>query len=72
MLQNLRDLVGHIKKTSARLTNSAREINSNALEISASTEEVAQAIEQISRGAETQAEMVDKTSKDHSRDSRLH
>ncbi|KAA0891858.1 methyl-accepting chemotaxis protein [Oryzomonas rubra] len=63
MLQNLRDLVGHIKKASGKLTNSAREINSNALEISASTEEVAQAIEQISRGAETQAEMVEKTSK---------
>jgi len=63
MLQNLRDLVGHIKKTSGRLSNSAREINSNALEISASTEEVAQAIEQISRGAETQAMMVEKTSK---------
>lgn len=63
MLQNLRDLVGHIKKTSGRLSNSAREINSNALEISASTEEVAQAIEQISRGAETQAVMVEKTSK---------
>jgi methyl-accepting chemotaxis protein len=63
MLQNLRDLVGHIKKTSGKLTNSAREINSNAMEISASTEEVAQAIEQISRGAETQAEMVERTSK---------
>ena len=63
MLQNLRDLVGHIKKTSGKLTNSAREINSNALEISASTKEVAQAIEQISRGAETQAEMVERTSK---------
>ena len=63
MLQNLRELVGHIKKTSGRLTNSAREINSNAMEISASTEEVARAIEQISRGAETQAEMVERTSK---------
>ncbi|MBI5483569.1 MAG: methyl-accepting chemotaxis protein [Deltaproteobacteria bacterium] len=63
MLQNLRDLVGHIKKTSAQLSDSAKEINSTALEINASTEEVAQAIEQISRGAESQAEMVEKSSK---------
>jgi methyl-accepting chemotaxis protein len=62
MLQNLRDLVGHIKSTSGRLSVSAQEINSNALEISASTEEVAQAIESISRGAETQAEMAEKSS----------
>lgn len=63
MLQNLRELVRHIKKTSGQLTESARELNSTALEINASTEEVAQAIEQISRGAETQAELVDKGSK---------
>lgn len=63
MLENLRDLVRHIKKTSGQLTDSAREINSTALEINASTEEVAQAIEQISRGAGTQAELVEKGSK---------
>lgn len=63
MLQNLRELVRHIKKTSGQLSASAREINSTALEINASTEEVAQAIEQISRGAGTQADMVEKTSK---------
>ncbi|MDD5286801.1 MAG: HAMP domain-containing methyl-accepting chemotaxis protein [Desulfuromonadaceae bacterium] len=63
MLQNLRDLVMQIKKTSGQLSDSARDINSNALEINASTEEVAQAIEQISRGAETQSGMVEKTSK---------
>jgi len=63
MLQNLRELVRHIKQTSGQLTESAREINSTALEINASTEEVAQAIEQISRGAETQAELVEKGSK---------
>ena len=63
MLQNLRELVRHIKKTSGQLSESAREINSTALEINASTEEVAQAIEQISRGAGTQADMVEKTSK---------
>ena len=63
MLQSLRELVRHIKKTSTQLSDSTREINSTALEINASTEEVAQAIEQISRGAETQAELVEKGSK---------
>ena len=63
MLQNLRELVRRIKKTSGQLSDSAREINSTALEINASTEEVAQAIEQISRGAESQAEMVEKSSR---------
>jgi methyl-accepting chemotaxis protein len=63
MLNSLRELVRHIKKTSTHLTESAREINSTALEINASTEEVAQAIEQISRGAGTQAELVEKGSK---------
>ncbi|HIJ94949.1 MAG TPA: methyl-accepting chemotaxis protein [Desulfuromonadales bacterium] len=62
MLQNLRELVRHIKKSSAQLSESTREINSTALEINASTEEVAQAIEQISRGAENQAELVEKSS----------
>jgi len=63
MLQNLRELVRHIKRTSGQLTESAQEINSTALEINASTEEVAQAIEQISRGAGTQAALVEKGSK---------
>ncbi|NTV50013.1 MAG: methyl-accepting chemotaxis protein [Geobacteraceae bacterium] len=63
MLQSLRELVRHIKKTSTQLSESAREINSTALEINASTEEVAQAIEQISRGAETQAGLVERGSK---------
>ena len=62
MLQNLRELVRHIKKTSGQLSDATREINSTALEINASTEEVAQAIEQISRGAENQAELVEKSS----------
>lgn len=63
MLQNLRELVRHIKKTSSQLTESARELNSTAFEINGSTEEVAQAIEQISRGAGTQNELVEKGSR---------
>ena len=56
MIQNLRDLVGHIRSSSAKLAGSA-------VEISASTEEVARAIEQISHGAETQAELVERSSR---------
>jgi methyl-accepting chemotaxis protein len=63
MLQSLRDLVSHIKKTSVQLTNSAHEINSTALEINTSTEEIALTIEQISHGTGTQAELVEKGSK---------
>nr|WP_279342307.1 methyl-accepting chemotaxis protein [Geotalea sp. SG265] len=63
MVQNLRELVRHIRETSERVSFSSRTISSNALEINASTEEVAKAVEQISRGAETQAEMVAKSSR---------
>ncbi len=63
MIQNLRDLVGHIRGSSFRLAGAAREINGTAVEISTSTEEVARAIEQISHGAETQAEMVERSSR---------
>jgi len=62
MVESLRDLVRHIKETSERVSESTRTLSSSALEINASTEEVAQTIEQISRGAESQAEMVVKTS----------
>ncbi len=63
MLQNLRDLIRHIKRTSGQLTASTRELSSTALEINASTEEVAQAIEQISRGVETQSALTEKGAK---------
>lgn len=63
MIQNLRDLVGHIRGSSCKLAGAAREINGTAVEISTSTEEVARAIEQISHGAETQAEMVERSSR---------
>jgi methyl-accepting chemotaxis protein len=63
MVQNLRELVRHIRETSERVSLSSRTISSNALEINASTEEVAKAVEQISRGAETQAEMVARSSR---------
>jgi methyl-accepting chemotaxis protein len=63
MAESLRDLVRHIRDTSTRVSESARTLSSSALEINASTEEVADAIEQISHGAESQAEMVGRSSK---------
>jgi methyl-accepting chemotaxis protein len=62
MLGSLRDLVAHIKRTSVQVSESAQGLSSSAEEINASTEEIASTIEQISRGAEHQAELVDKTS----------
>ena len=63
MLENLRALVHQIRETSEKVMESTRTLSSTALEINASTEEVAQAIEQISGGAETQAEMLSRSSK---------
>ena len=63
MVQNLRDLVGHVRGSSLKLAGASRELNGTAVEISVSTEEVARAIEQISHGAETQAEQVERSSR---------
>lgn len=63
MQESLRELVGHLVETSGRVSDSANTLSSSALEINASTEEVAQAVAQISKGAETQSEMVGKSSK---------
>lgn len=63
MLDSLRTLVRQIRETAETVSESSRTLSSTALEINASTEEVAQAIEQISGGAETQAEMLSKSSK---------
>jgi methyl-accepting chemotaxis protein len=63
MAESLREVVRHIRDASTRVSESARTLSSSALEINASTEEVADAIEQISHGAESQAEMVGRSSK---------
>jgi len=63
MVHSLRELVGHIRNGSQKLSTAAREINGTAFEISSSTEEVARAIEQISHGAESQAGQVERSSR---------
>jgi methyl-accepting chemotaxis protein len=62
MVENLREIVTHIREISRKISGSATTLSSSALEINSSGVEVAQAVEQISRGAETQAEMVGKSS----------
>jgi len=63
MVESLRELVGHIRVTAEKVASSARTLSGSAVEINASTEEVSQSIEQIARGAGTQAEMVEKSSR---------
>jgi methyl-accepting chemotaxis protein len=63
MIQNLRELVGHIRNSSRKLAGAAREINGTAVSISASTGEVAKTMELISHGAENQAGQVERSSR---------
>ncbi|HEX8960432.1 MAG TPA: methyl-accepting chemotaxis protein [Geobacteraceae bacterium] len=62
MVESLREIVRHIREVARKVAESSKTLSSSALEINSSGEEVAQAIEQISRGAESQAEMVGKSS----------
>ena len=62
MVESLREIVRHIREIARKISASATTLSSSALEINSSGVEVAQAVEQMSRGAETQAEMVGKSS----------
>jgi len=63
MLANLRELVGHMQRTSINIAESANHLSSTASEMNSSTEEVSETVEEISKGAELQAELVEGTSK---------
>ncbi|MBI5509772.1 MAG: methyl-accepting chemotaxis protein [Deltaproteobacteria bacterium] len=63
MLDNLRELVAHIQRTSRAVADSARDLSRTAEGVNASTEEVTSSIQQIAKGAELQAELVQKASK---------
>jgi methyl-accepting chemotaxis protein len=63
VVDSLRKLVGKIRSSSMRVKESSQGLSASAEEMTASSHEVAGAIEQISRGAETQAEMVERVSK---------
>jgi methyl-accepting chemotaxis protein len=63
MQASLRDIVGQMRVTSTRVADSATGLSSTAAQMNASTEEIASSIEQISRGAELQAQLVERSSK---------
>jgi methyl-accepting chemotaxis protein len=63
VIDNLRELVGYIRASSVKVTESAQGLSATSEEMTASAHEVANAVEQISGGAETQAEMVETSSR---------
>lgn len=63
MSNSIRTLLEHIKNTSEKVSNLAQSLSLTAQEITNSASEIATTIESISLGAETQREMVDRTSK---------
>ncbi len=60
---SLRELVGYIRSSSLKVTESARALSATSAEVTSSAHEVGRALEQISRGAETQAKMVEESSR---------
>lgn len=63
MLENLRELVAHIQRTSSAVAMSAKDLSNTAEGVNASTEEVTYSIDQIASGAELQTELVERASK---------
>jgi len=60
---NLRKLVGSVRESSRKVSESAHGLSATAKEMTASSHELSNTVEQISRGAETQAETVERTTK---------
>ncbi|MDF1564568.1 MAG: HAMP domain-containing methyl-accepting chemotaxis protein [Deltaproteobacteria bacterium] len=62
MQENLRDLVGHIQRSSSALSEASSDLQSSAQQMSSSSSGVSESIEQIASGTELQKELVDRTS----------
>ncbi len=60
---NLKELVGKVRDASVRVSDSAQGLSATSQEMTASSHELSNTVEQISRGAEVQAETVEKTSR---------
>ena len=60
---NLRELVGKVRDASVRVSDSAQGLSATSEEMTASSHELSNTVEQISRGAEVQAETVEKASR---------
>jgi len=63
VVESLRNLVGQIRNSSVKVNEASLGLAATAEEMTATSHEVAGSIEQISRGAETQAEMVERASR---------
>ncbi len=63
MLENLRELVSHIQRTSRAVADSANDLSSTAEGVNASTEGVITSIQNIAEGAELQTQLVERASR---------
>jgi methyl-accepting chemotaxis protein len=63
VIAKLRELVGYIRGVSATVARSAQALSITTHEVTASGQEVAKTVEQISYGAETQAEMTERSTR---------
>ena len=59
---NLRELVGSVRSASSQVSDAAQGLSATAQEMTASSHELSNTVEQVSKGAEIQAETVEKTS----------
>lgn len=60
---NLRELVGDIRTIAFRVAGSSQALSSTSMEMTASAAEVSRTVDQISSGAETQAAMVEESTR---------
>ncbi|RMG91206.1 MAG: methyl-accepting chemotaxis protein [Candidatus Dadabacteria bacterium] len=60
MLTNLRQMVGHILRTSTEVASAAQNLSATAEEVNASTEEIAVTTEEVARGVAEQKAEVEK------------
>ncbi|MBE0596692.1 MAG: methyl-accepting chemotaxis protein, partial [Desulfuromonadales bacterium] len=60
---SLRELVGYIRASSVKVAEAAQEVSATSEQTTVTAHEIFAAVDQINRGAETQAEMVEKSSR---------
>jgi methyl-accepting chemotaxis protein len=63
VIANLRELVGYIRNVSSTVAQSAQALSLTTQEVTASGREVAKTLEQISDGADSQAEMTERSTR---------
>jgi methyl-accepting chemotaxis protein len=63
MQENLRELVGHIQRTSRSVADSANDLQRSAEGVNTSTDEVSSSMHKIAKGADEQSRLVEHASK---------